>query len=34
VIYVIRGDDCHVTAIAHASRDLPKLFEAEEPPEI
>jgi toxin ParE1/3/4 len=34
VIYVIRGDDCHVMAIAHASRDLPALFQAEEPPEI
>jgi len=34
VIYVIRGDDCHVMAIAHASRDLPTLFEAKEPPEI
>lgn len=33
IIYVIRGDDCHVTAIAHASRDLPTLFDADEPPE-
>ncbi len=29
VIYVIRGEDCHVMAIAHASRDLPThLFSA------
>ena len=33
VIYVIRGDDCHITAIAHASRDLPTLFDPDEPPE-
>jgi toxin ParE1/3/4 len=33
VIYVIRGDDCHVTAIAHASRDLPTLFDSEDTPE-
>ncbi len=33
-IYVIRGDNCHVVAIAHASRDLPTLFGAEEPPAI
>jgi toxin ParE1/3/4 len=33
VIYVIRGDDCHIVAIAHASRDLPALFETDERPE-
>jgi len=33
VIYLIRGDDCYVMAIAHASRDLPTLFEVDEPPE-
>jgi hypothetical protein len=31
-LYVIRADDWYVMAIAHASRDLPTLFEPEEPP--
>jgi plasmid stabilization system protein ParE len=30
VIYIIRRDDRHITAIAHASRDLPTLFDADE----
>ena len=33
VIYVIRGEG-HITAIAHASRDLRASFEADEPPGI
>src|SRR5581483_4377303 len=32
IIYAIRGDDCHVVAVIHGSRDLPALLDPNQLP--